>query len=461
MKRKYSKLAEFTFLCALVLFTAVLESCGPSSRTIRRSGPSYDSTEAQSNVDPKSVDGSVQNQDTAFSFDAKDRQKLAQLLRAYRFQHEGISDTASLLKKGDSAYWSLRVKYDASMGLDTLGLNQFQVDCGQNEQFVKLSKFGNEAFYHCVESLLRKDRYDDAMYWLNRAKKSDLSASEYWKVSLQQALTLYQMGKAEQAKKLWKDLGEQAEKEKSYQQELAFLNTLAEVRENYPDANLRRKLKRVLDRYLGRANYLELSKLVLEILPELNNQDIKVQLKIMMQSIWDKEEGIIRSAEAKKSNANVMDSLTRLYPGHDTPAPGDDSQVLVSDSSPSETLANISSPSANSDQRWKDIDSLYARGESLKALALLQSANLSQADNNFHKWYKKLGDRYCEEHRSAAADSYQKFKKNTKVTEQKTWLLDSQNHLDSCIQYFPQHPLSTKAAKNRDIVSQELTKLNK
>jgi tetratricopeptide (TPR) repeat protein len=73
---------------------------------------------------------------------------------------------------------------------------------------------------------------------------------------------------------------------------------------------------------------------------------------------------------------------------------------------------------------------------------------------------QKLGVSYCEENRRKAADSFARSRVSSTSKEKKVQFLESAlNHLNLCLENFPEVPIRSKVEKNKMVLQQELNKI--
>jgi hypothetical protein len=220
-----------------------------------------------------------------------------------------------------------------------------------------------------------------------------------------------------------------------------------------PDS-LKRRLKSVNDSYQADVGHEEIGKQVKALLETVPDVKLQRELKKLANRAWerDKKAGRI-TAQAQNAEAAAgtvppaMPDSVKALPGIPSanganPPPGGS----TTGPAPGSEGAEIAS----------EADTMAAKGKYVAALKVLERAG----DQSWVKEKKaQIGDRFCEEKRRSAANSFKDFKKAASDTTKRVLLKRTAADLDSCLFYFPELSVSQKVRKNREMVETELKKL--
>lgn len=216
-----------------------------------------------------------------------------------------------------------------------------------------------------------------------------------------------------------------------------------------PDS-IKKRLKDLNESYLADIGHEEIGKQVKALLEIVTDVKLQRELKKLANRSWerDKKAGRI-TTQAQQAQAAAALAGT-VPPGSAAPS---DTQPA---SAPSEPAAS-GADAAAAGTIGAEADSLAAKGKYVAALKALEKAGSEQA------WVKDkktaIGDRFCEEKRRTAANSFKDFKKAAAEADKRALLRRTASELDSCLFYFPDLSVASKVRKNRDMVEAELKKL--
>jgi hypothetical protein len=264
------------------------------------------------------------------------------------------------------------------------------------------------------------------------------------KLSLQEVLrsTSALAGKAaregdwEKAKARWKEI---------LQSKQAVTWTMEEaqwglaVAEGLESANLsetvKKKLRDLNDNYASEKPQEEIGAQVKSLLDEVQDEKLRRELKKLANRAWE------RDKRAGRLSASAVGDT-----GSTQPAPSQS----VKATEPSQP------PPAGDSAAAALVDTLTAQGKYLLALKSLERAG----DQAWVKEKKaRIGDRYCEEKRRDAANSFKDFKKAAVDSLKRITLKRTAADLDSCLFYFPDLAVTPKVRRNREMVEAEMKKL--
>lgn len=282
-----------------------------------------------------------------------------------------------------------------------------------------------------------------------------LSLQEVIRSAEQSADKAAREGDWEKAKERWKEITQSKTAVAFTMEEAQWGLTLSDALQSAMPDSLKRKLKEVNESYLSDTGHEEIGaqvKVLLEIAP-----DVKLQreLKKLANRAWerDKKAGRI-SAQAQQAQAAQAAAGT-VPPG----ASPDSAKNPPGPATGTEAQNGGNAPQAGTEagQLSAEADSLAGKGKYVAALKTLERAGPEQS------WVKEkkaqIGDRFCEDKRRSAANSFKDFKKASADADKRVLLKRTAADLDSCLFYFPDLNVSQKVRKNREMVEGELKKL--
>ncbi len=296
-----------------------------------------------------------------------------------------------------------------------------------------------------------------------------LSLQEVIKSASQAADKDARGGDWDKARARWKEIASSKPAVNLAMEEAQWGLTLSDALQSTLPDTLKKKLKDVNESYAADISHDEIGRQVKTLLEQIPDIKIQRELKKLANRAWerDKKAGRLTSVSMAQtvppdvSADNGKDGAggaanTGSAPGSATSsgagAPGGSPTGAAS--GPAGTGASSLSPESNA--LAAQSDTLASQGKYLAALKILDSAG-DQA------WVKdkknQIGDRFCEEKRKAAANTFKDFKKATVDSARRTLLKKTASELDSCLFYFPDVSVSPKVRKNRDMVDGEMKKL--
>ena len=117
---------------------------------------------------------------------------------------------------------------------------------------------------------------------------------------------------------------------------------------------------------------------------------------------------------------------------------------------------NPPQPDTSIQQSKNRVDSLVSQGRYLEAMRATEVIE----DKTDVEWVKNrrqnIGNRYCEDRRSLAVNSFVAARKAKRDSLHDQYLRQSLADLDSCLFEFPDAPVSEKVRRNRALVEKEL-----
>jgi hypothetical protein len=257
-------------------------------------------------------------------------------------------------------------------------------------------------------------------------------------------------GDWEKARARWKEITQSKAAVAFTMEEAQWGLTYSDAMQSSLPDSLKRRLKEVNDAYLTDAGHEEIGKQVkalLEIVP-----DVKLQreLKKLANRAWEKDKKAGRvSAQAETETAAA---------GTVPPGAADSAKTAPGATPGTGTAAGANAPvNPESAAIAGEADSLAGKGKYVAALKALERGGNEQS------WVKdkkaQIGDRFCEDKRRSAANSFKDFKKAVSDADKRALLKRTAADLDSCLFYFPELSVSQKVRKNREMVEGELKKL--
>jgi hypothetical protein len=215
--------------------------------------------------------------------------------------------------------------------------------------------------------------------------------------------------------------------------------------------SLKKRLRDVNESYLSDAGYEEIGRQVKALLETMPDVKIQRELKKLANRAWERDKRAGRiSPQSQQAQAAAAAGAT--VPPPDS-AKG---QPETTGTEAAQTPANAL-PAGEAAAIGAEADSLAGKGKYVAALKVLERGGPEQS------WVKdkkaQIGDRFCEEKRRSAANSFKDYKKAADDAAKRNLLKRTAADLDSCLFYFPELPVSQKVRKNREMVETELKKL--
>jgi hypothetical protein len=249
----------------------------------------------------------------------------------------------------------------------------------------------------------------------------------------------------------WQSSGERAREIQRHKPELSALVedagwclALADALDGPLPDDVKKRLRYLHESYSMEVAHDEIVKQVNGLLPSIQDERLRKELKKLANRSWERDK---RAGKFKEPLATVKpDSLTA------PPPPKPDSAPVAMTTHAAQPPVPDSSLKAAKDR----VDTLILHGHYLEALRAVESIE----DNAGADWVKdhrqRLGDRYCEERRMAAATTYAAARKTTNDSTRIPLLRQSLGALDSCLFHFPDASVSAKVRRNKEMVEKEL-----
>ncbi len=287
----------------------------------------------------------------------------------------------------------------------------------------------------------------------NPTAKSDTTQSEAsdlsWEETLDEAST--ELLKVEEGTN-WTPHTDFAREIRAHKPELSALIedanwviVLEEALEDSLPDNVKKDLRHLHENYAREAPHDTIAKEVNALLPKLNDERLRKELKKLANRSWDRSKQNAHQEEPKQ------DTMVVIGAKHDSPlqpqsmptvAPIVKKDTVPADSSVKETESRI--------------DSLATKGRYVEALRVLETVE-DQADPNWLRDRRQnLGNRYCEDRRNVAAAAFVEARKTTTSSARVLYLRQSLSALDSCLFQFPDASMAAKVRRNRALVEKEL-----
>lgn len=246
--------------------------------------------------------------------------------------------------------------------------------------------------------------------------------------------------------------------------------TLVDALQSSLADSLKKKLKDVNESYVDELNQAEIARQVKVLLEQISEVKIQRELKKLANRAWERDKKGGRLTGAQELAASSAAAQSTAAQGTAAQGAGN-SEAGAKDGTANDTTvkivgvmtkqngANAANGSAIVQQAPTGsplADSLMAQGKYVAALKSLDKSG-DQA------WVKEkktqIGDRFCEEKRRGAANSFKDYKKAATDSLKKVHLKRTTAELDSCLFYFPDLAVSGKVRKNREMVEAELKKV--
>ena len=206
-----------------------------------------------------------------------------------------------------------------------------------------------------------------------------------------------------------------------------------------PD-DTKQMLRGLHESYAARSPHEQIANQVEELLPKIQDDRLRRELKKLANRSWDRDVRAHGHAPAQTLQASLQ-----LSP------------IVRADGNP--PLQTTVPDSLTLDQSKNRVDTLISHGHYLEALRRLETIE-DKAGTDWTKGRRKnLGDRYCEERRSAAAGAFATARRTKTNSLRLQYLKQSKAELDSCLYEFPDAAVSEKARRNRELVEKELNGL--
>jgi hypothetical protein len=260
-----------------------------------------------------------------------------------------------------------------------------------------------------------------------------------------------QEGDWDKARERWKEIAQSRQAMTFTLEEAQWGLVLSDALQSALPDSTKRRLKSVNESYMADIGHEEIGKQVKTLLETVPDVKLQRELKKLANRSWEKDKKAGRiSAQTQQAQAAAALAGT-VPPGSEPPEsrPGPEASAAGQSQAgqPGPEAAAIAS----------EADSLASKGKYVAALKALEKAGPDQS------WVKDkksaLGERFCEEKRRSAANSFKDFKKATADSVKRIHLRRTASDLDSCLFYFPDMAVSQKVRKNRDMVESELKKL--
>lgn len=255
-------------------------------------------------------------------------------------------------------------------------------------------------------------------------------------------------GDWEKARARWKEIVQSKTAVAFTMEEAQWGLTLADALQSTLPDSIKKRLKDVNESYAADLSHDEIGKQVKVLLDQIPDVKLQRELKKLANRAWEKDKraGRITSPQVVQTSPPDMpptaDSVKAL-PGVSTPTAGAGNQASAPMSPEAAAVAS-------------EADTLSSQGKYVAALKALDKAG----DQPWVKDKKtQIGDRFCEDKRRSAANSFKDFKKASDDSVKRMLLKRTASDLDSCLFYFPDLSVSQKVRKNREMVETELKKL--
>lgn len=314
-------------------------------------------------------------------------------------------------------------------------------------------KRGREAYERLEKALrhggLRPQEGGERVYSITSEDK--LSLQEVLRSASVSAGKSAQAGDWERARARWREIIASKAAVAWIMEEASWGLALADALESDLPEPIKKKLKDVDGSYAREIGQDEIARQVKDLLAETIQDDkLRRELKKLANRAWERDKRAGRPTAPASTPAQAADTAKAAHadfelpaapPSGTTPGSAPEESAVVGDA---EALGRV--------------DTLIAQGKYLPALRALESA--SAIDGGSAKERRiRIGDRYCEEKRKAAATGFMQFKKAQSDAQRALHLRRTAGDLDSCLFYFPDNGVAQKVRRNREMVEGELKKL--
>lgn len=307
--------------------------------------------------------------------------------------------------------------------------------------------------YDRLETLLRHggvkaQESGERVYTVNNGDK--LSLQEVIRSAALAADKAAREGDWERARARWKEIVQSKTAVSFTMEEAQWGLTLTDALQSSLPDSIKKRLRDVNESYLADAVQEEIGRQVKSLLEIVPDVKLQRELKKLANRAWERDKRAGRlSAQAQQAQAAAAAGTTATPADPDKPVPAAepaDASVPAAQTAGGEAAAIA-----------LEADSLAAKGKYVAALKTLERGGPEQS------WVKdkkaQIGERFCEDKRRSAANSFKDFKKAGSEAAKKDLLKRTASDLDSCLFYFPELPVSQKVRKNREMVEGEMKKL--
>jgi hypothetical protein len=224
---------------------------------------------------------------------------------------------------------------------------------------------------------------------------------------------------------------------------------LAEALEGPLNPDLKKRLRFLHDSYALEVPHDDIVKQVNGLLSAVEDDRLRREMKKLANRSWerDKRRGRFKEPAAAVRPDTVKAPGAEAGPSLPPPVPAP----------PGESgMPGLPVDPAAAQEEKNRVDTLALRGEYLAAARILETLEGRAESGWIQDARKRLGSRYCEERRTAAAASFSAARKAQNDAARVGSLRQSLQALDSCLFHFPDSPVSAKVRRNREIVEKEL-----
>lgn len=295
--------------------------------------------------------------------------------------------------------------------------------------------------YDRLEAVLRHGgvRAQDAgerVYSITNEDK--LSLQEVLRSAATAAAKAAREGDWERAKARWKEILGSKQAVTWTMEEAQWGLALSEALEStLPDA-LKKKLSALNDDYTAEKPQDEIGKQVKDLLDQVQDEKLRKELKKLANRAWERDKRAGRlTAAAMGDTGSTQTATAGMAPA-----------VKATEPAPASGSGDSAAAAL--------VDTLTAQGKYLLALKAIERAGAQPWTKDKKK---TIGDRFCEEKRKDAANSFKDFKKAPTDSLRRQNLRRTAGDLDSCLFYFPDISVADKVRHNREMVEGEMKKL--
>jgi hypothetical protein len=329
-----------------------------------------------------------------------------------------------------------------------------------DKETLKRSRKAFEKLEHALRhGGLRARDPGERVYSINNEDK--LSLQEVLRSASASAGKAARTGDWERAKARWREIVQSRPAVAWVMEEAAWGLALADALESSLPEHVKKKLRDVDESYAREISQDEIARQVKDLLAEtIPDEKLRRELKKLANRAWerDKRAGRLTAAPAAQPAAAPQPAGEAKGGDDELPPPAAVAGMLPPAAEPAAQPATPPPASAEALQGMAQVDTLIAQGRYLAALRAMEGTQ--GADPRWAKERKaRIGDRYCEEKRKAAANGFMSFKKAANDRDRGLHLRRTAADLDSCLFYFPDLSVSQKVRRNREMVEGELRKL--
>jgi hypothetical protein len=268
-------------------------------------------------------------------------------------------------------------------------------------------------------------------------------------------------GDWERARSRWREIVQSKAAVAWVMEEATWGLALADALESSLPEPIKNKLRAVDESYAREIGQDEIARQVKDLLAEtIPDERLRRELKKLANRAWERDKlaGRLTAAPASQPVPAAGPDTGAKAGDDELPPPTAVAGMLPPPAEPAAQPITPPPVSTEALQGMAQVDTLIAQGKYLAALRAMEGT--PGADPQWAKERRaRIGDRYCEEKRKAAANGFMSYKKAGNDRDRGLHLRRTAADLDSCLFHFPDISVSQKVRRNREMVEGELKKL--